>query len=99
MAIAWLLTLLGLAGVGTGVLSGSIARVVVGAFAAGGGLLFGISLFWLIPELVHYRPMVGAAAAAAGGGNDGGARPDTAARWPFAPARNHVAVLAAMALT
>ncbi len=51
MAIPWLLTLLGLAGVSVGVYLGH-ARVLSSLLsAAGGGLLFGISLFWLIPEV------------------------------------------------
>lgn len=51
MAIPWLLTLVGLAGVGAGVYLGH-ARVLSSLLAAaGGGLLFGISLFWLIPEV------------------------------------------------
>jgi hypothetical protein len=51
MAIPWLLTLLGLAGVAAGVYLGH-ARVLSALLAAaGGGLLFGISLFWLIPEI------------------------------------------------
>ncbi|MGH9697518.1 MAG: hypothetical protein ACRD5Z_25465 [Bryobacteraceae bacterium] len=51
MAIPWLLTLLGLAGVAAGVYLGH-ARVLSSLLAAaGGGLLFGISLFWLIPEI------------------------------------------------
>jgi zinc transporter ZupT len=51
MAIPWLLTLLGLAGVAAGVYLGH-ARVFSSLLsAAGGGLLFGISLFWLIPEV------------------------------------------------
>jgi len=51
MAIPWLLTLLGLAGVAAGVYLGH-ARVLSSLLsAAGGGLLFGISLFWLIPEV------------------------------------------------
>jgi zinc transporter ZupT len=51
MAIPWLLTLLGLAGVAVGVYLGH-ARVLSSLLsAAGGGLLFGISLFWLIPEV------------------------------------------------
>jgi hypothetical protein len=51
MGIAWLLTLLGLAGVGTGVYLGQSRALSSVLSAAGGGLLFGISLFWLIPEI------------------------------------------------
>ncbi len=51
MAIAWLLTLLALAGVAGGVLLGQSRVLSAYAAAAGGGLLFGISLFWLMPEI------------------------------------------------
>lgn len=52
MALAWLLTMLALAGVWAGVFLGrgstSLSEHLA---AAGGGLLFGISLFWLVPEI------------------------------------------------
>jgi zinc transporter ZupT len=52
MALAWLLTVLALCGVwaGTFVGHGNI-RLQHHLSAAGGGLLFGISLFWLVPEI------------------------------------------------
>ncbi len=51
MAIPWLLTLLGLAGVAAGVYLGHARLLSSLLAAAGGGLLFGLSLFWLIPEV------------------------------------------------
>jgi zinc transporter ZupT len=52
MAMAWLLTLLALCGVWAGVLlGGKTNRYSEHLAAAGGGLLFGISLFWLVPEI------------------------------------------------
>ena len=52
MALAWLLTLLALCGVwaGTFIGQGNI-RFQHHLSAAGGGLLLGISLFWLVPEI------------------------------------------------
>ena len=51
MAIASLLTFLAIAGVTAGVLLGESQRVSCYLSAAGGGLLFGISLFWLVPDI------------------------------------------------
>jgi zinc transporter ZupT len=52
MAVASLLTLLALVGVWAGVFLGrDTARVSEHLAAAGGGLLFGIALFWLVPEI------------------------------------------------
>jgi zinc transporter ZupT len=51
MAIPWLLTLVGLAGVAAGVYLGHARLLSSLLAAAGGGLLFGLSLFWLIPEV------------------------------------------------
>ncbi len=51
MAIATFLTLLAVAGVVAGVLLGEWQKVSCYLAAAGGGLLFGISLFWLVPEI------------------------------------------------
>lgn len=51
MAIASLLTLLAIAGVIAGVLLGESQRISSYLSAAGGGMLFGISLFWLVPEI------------------------------------------------
>jgi zinc transporter ZupT len=53
MAIAWMLTLLACAGIGVGVLLGSSGRLSDHLAAAGGGLLFGISLFRIIPEIAE----------------------------------------------
>ncbi len=50
MAIASLLTVLALVGVVAGVLVGQARSLSCYLTAAGGGLLFGISLFWLVPE-------------------------------------------------
>ena len=52
MTAGWLLTLLALCGVSAGVFWGrGSGRFSEHLAAAGGGLLFGISLFWLIPEI------------------------------------------------
>ncbi len=53
MGAAWLLTLLALAGVVTGVLMGQARKLSTYLGAAGGGLLFGIALFWLLPEIAQ----------------------------------------------
>lgn len=53
MAAAWLLTLLALAGVVAGVRMGQARALSAHLGAAGGGLLFGIGLFWLIPEIAE----------------------------------------------
>ncbi len=51
MAVAWLLTLLALTGVIAGVLIGQSRSLSAHLAAAGGGLLFGIALFWLLPDI------------------------------------------------
>jgi len=51
MALADLLTVLALAGVVAGLLLGSRQTVSAHAGAVGGGLLFGIALFWVLPEI------------------------------------------------
>jgi zinc transporter ZupT len=51
MALAWLLTLLALAGAWAGAYVGRKERFAEHLAAAGGGLLFGVSLFGLIPEI------------------------------------------------
>lgn len=52
MAAAWLLTSLALCGAWAGVFLGRAAdHLSEHLAAAGGGLLFGISLFWLVPEI------------------------------------------------
>ncbi len=51
MAVASLLTFLAITGVIAGVLLGESQKISCYLAAAGGGLLFGISLFWLVPEI------------------------------------------------
>ncbi len=51
MAVASLLTFLAIVGVIAGVLLGESQKISCYLAAAGGGLLFGISLFWLVPEI------------------------------------------------
>ncbi|MDQ2842657.1 MAG: hypothetical protein M3Y72_16770 [Acidobacteriota bacterium] len=51
MAVASLLTVMALIGVATGILLGESRKLSSYFAAAGGGLLFGISLFWLMPEI------------------------------------------------
>jgi zinc transporter ZupT len=51
MAVAWLLTLLALAGAWAGAYAGREERFAQHLAAAGGGLLFGVSIFWLVPEI------------------------------------------------
>lgn len=53
MAVAWLLTLLALGGIAVGVLMGQARALSAHFGAAGGGLLFGIALFWLAPEMAE----------------------------------------------
>jgi zinc and cadmium transporter len=53
MASAWVLTLLALAGIAAGLFVGQAATVSDHLAAAAGGLLFGISLFWVIPEIAE----------------------------------------------
>lgn len=53
MAVAWLLTALAVAGVIGGVLMGQARTVSSDLAAAGGGLLSGIALFWLLPEVAE----------------------------------------------
>lgn len=51
MAVAWLLTALAIAGVIGGVIMGQARVLSSDLAAAGGGLLSGIALFWLLPEV------------------------------------------------
>ncbi len=51
MIVALLLTLLAVAGVALGIVLGEWQMFSSYLAAAGGGLLFGISLFWLVPEI------------------------------------------------
>lgn len=53
MTAAWLLTLLALAGIVVGVSLGQVRVLSSHLGAAGGGLLFGIALFWLLPEIAQ----------------------------------------------
>ncbi|MBV8551230.1 MAG: hypothetical protein JOY54_08005 [Acidobacteriaceae bacterium] len=53
MAIASLLTLLALAGVAAGLFMAHVRFLPVHLAAAGGGLLFGLSLFWVVPEIAE----------------------------------------------
>jgi len=53
MAVACLLTLLALVGVTAGILLGQSRILSAHLAAAGGGLLFGVALFWLIPEIAE----------------------------------------------
>jgi zinc transporter ZupT len=51
MAVAWALAVLGLAGVAGGLWLGQSRTFSNLAGAAAGGLLFGIAVFWLVPEI------------------------------------------------
>ncbi|HEY6988577.1 MAG TPA: hypothetical protein VH369_09350 [Bryobacteraceae bacterium] len=51
MAVAWLLTVLAWAGIAAGIYLSDPRRLSSHLAAAGGGLLFGISLFWIVPEM------------------------------------------------
>ena len=51
MAIAWALVLIAIAGIIAGVMLGQSRWVSSQIAAAGGGLLFGIALFWLLPGI------------------------------------------------
>ena len=53
MAVAWLLTVLAWAGIAAGVYLSEPRKLSVHLAAAGGGLLFGISLFWIVPEMAE----------------------------------------------
>ena len=53
MAAAWLLTVLALGGAWAGVFLGRAGKLSHHLAAAGGGLLLGISLFWLVPEIAE----------------------------------------------
>ncbi|HEX4232018.1 MAG TPA: hypothetical protein VHZ07_25345 [Bryobacteraceae bacterium] len=52
MIAAWLLTLFALGGIGMGVFPGRSRGFSPKLAAAGGGLLSGIAVFWLFPEIV-----------------------------------------------
>lgn len=53
MAAAWALTLLAICGVAVGVSLGQRRLLSAHLSAAGGGLLLGIGLFWLMPEIAE----------------------------------------------
>jgi zinc transporter ZupT len=67
MTAAWLLTLLAVGGVIGGVMLGQTRFWTSQLGAAGGGLLFGIALFWLVPEIAEISGWLGAAALALAG--------------------------------
>ncbi|HZS57003.1 MAG TPA: hypothetical protein VFA65_21535 [Bryobacteraceae bacterium] len=67
MTSAWLLTLLAIGGVVAGVLLGQTRVFSSQLGAAGGGLLFGIALFWVVPEIAVTSGWAGAAALALAG--------------------------------
>ena len=64
MSAAWLLTLLALAGVIAGILIGEARTLSSHLGAAGGGVLFGIALFWLLPDIAEISGWTGACALA-----------------------------------
>jgi hypothetical protein len=53
MTAAWLLTCLAVLGIAIGAMLGQSRALSIHLAAAGGGLLSGISLFWLIPEIAQ----------------------------------------------
>ncbi|MBV9084290.1 MAG: hypothetical protein JOZ62_16565 [Acidobacteriaceae bacterium] len=53
MSAAWLLTVLALSGIGIGAVVGQSRGASSRMAAAGGGVLSGMCLFWLIPEIAH----------------------------------------------
>lgn len=53
MAVAWALTLLAIAGVLAGTVLGQSRWFTAQVAVAGGGLLFGIALFWVVPEIAE----------------------------------------------
>jgi zinc transporter ZupT len=64
MAVAWLLTVLAWAGIAAGIYLSEPRRLSSHLAAAGGGLLFGISLFWIVPEMSGTSGMEAAVALA-----------------------------------
>lgn len=53
MAVAWALTLLAFAGIAAGLFLEHFVAVSDHLSAVGGGLLFGIALFWVLPEIAE----------------------------------------------
>ncbi len=66
MGIASLLTLLALCGVGVGLLLGEKRRLSAHLGAAGGGILLGMALFWVVPEIAQQSDWAVAIACSAG---------------------------------
>ncbi|HEX3684699.1 MAG TPA: hypothetical protein VHU83_19330 [Bryobacteraceae bacterium] len=60
MAVAWALTLLAFAGIVAGLFLEHILTLSDHLSAVGGGVLFGISLFWVIPEIADSSGWVAA---------------------------------------
>ena len=60
MAVAWLLTILGLCGAMAGVLIGEVRGLSAQLGAAGGGLLTGVAVFFVIPEIAELCGWAGA---------------------------------------
>lgn len=67
MAAAWALTLLAIGGVIAGALLGRSRFWTYQLGAAGGGLLFGIALFWVVPEIAEVSGWLSAVAFAIAG--------------------------------
>lgn len=61
MAVASALTLLAFAGIAAGLLLGHTWKLSLHLSAVGGGVLFGIALFWVIPEIAESFGWVGGA--------------------------------------
>lgn len=53
MWIALFITLVAIAGIGAGIFLGDIRKISPRIIASGGGLLFGLSLFWMFPEMIE----------------------------------------------
>jgi hypothetical protein len=66
MISAWLLTGLAIAGIAVGALLGQSRSLSVHLAAAGGGLLSGIGLFWLMPEIAQGSGVIPAIAVPVG---------------------------------
>jgi zinc and cadmium transporter len=64
MAVAWALTLLAFAGIGAGLFLNHFVTLSDHLSAIGGGVLFGIALFWILPEIAESSGWVAAAVGA-----------------------------------
>ena len=62
MAAAWLLTIFALGGIALGLFPGHSRGLSANLAASGGGLLSGIGVFWLLPEIAEIAPWWQAAA-------------------------------------